>query len=195
MNNTLPWPSIDQLPLEICAKIKRHLTVADPAAFCIQCAWRRFRNNSFKAGRTLPGRAAFAGGSAELLQTILLRSPVFCSEKIDGTNVGKLRDGTLLGRRMVIHEAASDYQRCPLAPLREMNTDACLDELTKVLAQDGEVVKQCALYGELSCNPGLYDYAARKLNRNWQVFGAVFRFDDLAAALMATKRVPTQGFT
>ena len=94
--NTLEWPSINQFHREVCSRIKRFLTVAEAAATVIQRAHRHQARGE---------RSDFHGGFRSSLHTWLLRSAVTTSEKLDGTNVGKLDDGTLLGRRMVIEWA------------------------------------------------------------------------------------------
>eukprot|EP00287_Rhodomonas_sp_CCMP768_P017454 CAMPEP_0202823012 /NCGR_PEP_ID=MMETSP1389-20130828/11472_1 /ASSEMBLY_ACC=CAM_ASM_000865 /TAXON_ID=302021 /ORGANISM="Rhodomonas sp., Strain CCMP768" /LENGTH=428 /DNA_ID=CAMNT_0049495993 /DNA_START=9 /DNA_END=1295 /DNA_ORIENTATION=+ len=191
--NALPWPSIDQLPRVICAKINRHFAVAESAAVYVQRWWRTLKGRDCKP---IPTRAveSFAGGYGGRLHRMLLKSPVFYSEKLDGTNVGKMSDGTLLGRRQEIEPSATTYQRCPLEPLRECSTADCLQELMAALTDDESKICRGALYGELCCNFGLYDYAARSLAKTWQAFGAVFHFADVEAATAAAARGASNGF-
>mmetsp|Transcript_10148 Transcript_10148/g.19784 ORF Transcript_10148/g.19784 Transcript_10148/m.19784 type:complete len:414 (+) Transcript_10148:30-1271(+) len=191
--NALPWPSIDQLPRVICAKINRHFAVAESAAVYVQRWWRTLKGRDCKP---IPTRAveSFAGGYGGPLHRMLLKSPVFYSEKLDGTNVGKMSDGTLLGRRQEIEPSATTYQRCPLEPLRECSTADCLQELMAALTDDESKICRGALYGELCCNFGLYDYAARSLAKTWQAFGAVFQFADVEAASAAAARGASNGF-
>mmetsp|Transcript_20110 Transcript_20110/g.47898 ORF Transcript_20110/g.47898 Transcript_20110/m.47898 type:complete len:449 (+) Transcript_20110:133-1479(+) len=190
--NTLPWPSIEQLPKDICGKIKRHLAVCETAAVCLQRTWRRIKGIENK---NTPGKAAFAGGYGGLLHSRLLRAPTFCSEKLDGTNVGKTRDGKLLGRRMVISAASEVYMKCPLRPLRECETDGCLDELKETLVPDGKGLQRCAFYGELCWNPGFYNYDSRNLGKSWQVFGAIFEFCDTETASAAAANGTAKSLT
>ena len=106
--NTIEWPSIAQFHREVCYRVHRFLTVAEAAATVIQRAHRR-------QGRDR--KIDFHGGFRSTLHNWLLRSAVTTSEKLDGTNLGKLGDGTLLGRRTVIQPNATSYQRCDLSAL------------------------------------------------------------------------------
>jgi len=169
--NTLAWPSIEQLPREIASRINRFLAVSDVAATTIQRAHRR---------QAQLGQADYRGGYRSRLHRWLLEEPVETSEKYDGTNVGKLRDGKLLGRRLVIDAAATSYQRCELGKLRSLGTDQMLDE---VVAIGGSLtVRRAALYGELLCNAGLYSYATSGVAKSWQAFGALIEFADASGA-------------
>jgi len=166
--NTLPWPSIEQLPREICRKVNRLLTVADAAAVTIQ---RRVRGEAHTAA------GSFAGGYRHRLLLQLRGSPTSTAEKLDGTNVGILLGGKLLGRRLEIEDTATTYQRCTLAPLRALNAGAALHELSQ-----GYQPKRSALYGELCCNAGLYSYGAQGIAKSWLAFGALLEFADEEAA-------------
>ena len=106
--NTLEWPSIVQFHREVCYRVHRFLTVAEAAATVIQRAHRR------QVGKN---KIDFHGEFRSTLHNWLLRSAVTTSEKLDGTNLGKLGDGTLLGRRTVIQPNATSYQRCDLSAL------------------------------------------------------------------------------
>ena len=74
------------------------------------------------------------------------------SEKLDGTNLGKLGDGTLLGRRTVIQPTATSYQRCDLSALRGYHTEPVLSEL--VALGGATAPRRAALYGELCSGRG-----------------------------------------
>lgn len=171
--NTLPWPSIEQLPREVCHRINRFLSVADTAAVVIQ---RAHRGASLRVSSK-----AFRGGYRSRLHSFLTSEPIFLGEKLDGTNVGKCMDGTLLGRRLVIEDDARSYQRCDLTTLRGLRADCVLDDLI-ALGGGGDSIRRAALYGELCCNPGLYSYAAMGLAKSWQAFGALLEFQDEVAA-------------
>jgi len=110
---------------------------------------------------------------------------VAASEKLDGTNVGKLRCGTLLGRRLTIEQTATSYQRCDLTSLREVDVDAAIGELVSLATGEiGTEPVRAAIYGELMCNVGLFNYKANGLAKSWQAFGAVLEFasEEVAAA-------------
>ena len=117
--NELPWPSMEQLPREVCQRINRFFVAADAAALSIQHAYR----GCYKGGP--PHR----GPKRSELHAWALASPVTAGEKYDGTNVGKMLDGTLLGRRIVIEDSAQSYQKCDLGALRSYATDAVFDDL------------------------------------------------------------------
>ena len=149
--NGFSWPSIEQLPRELCSRVRRFCDVADAAATVIQRFHRRMARD---------GKSDFRGGYRHRLHAWLFSSPVTMSEKLDGTNVGKLRDGTLLGRRLVIEASATHYQRCELSTLRTLRADLVIDELARMGGATGASLSRAALYGELCCNPWLYNYEA-----------------------------------
>jgi len=169
--NTLEWPSINQFHREVCSRIKRFLTVAEAAATVIQRAHRHQARGE---------RSDFHGGFRSSLHTWLLRSAVTTSEKLDGTNVGKLDDGTLLGRRMVIEPTAGSHQRCDLSALRGYHTERVLSELVALGGTAAPL--RAALYGELCCNGELYSYQRDGLAKSWQVFGALLEFENGSSA-------------
>eukprot|EP00961_Rhodomonas_salina_P110223 1483653-Rhodomonas_salina.3 len=193
----LPWPSIEQLPREVCIRLSRFLHAVDAAVVCIQRAWRKKKGKPLgeKEGPLKSqAKEAFAGACRSDLFSLLLRAKSVSSEKLDGTNVGKASDETLLGRRMVIAEAAKTYQGCPLEALRSLNTDPCLQEISQILLPSGGGgVKNCAVYGELCCNPGLYSYQTRNLPQTWQLFGVIFEFSDAQTANMAAEQARARG--
>ena len=170
--NTLEWPSIDQFHREVCFRINRFLTVAEAAATVIQRAHRHQARDG--------ERSDFHGGLRSNVHSWLLRSAVTTCEKLDGTNVGKLDDGTLLGRRMVIEPTANSYQRCDLSALRGYHTESVLSELVALGGTAAPL--RAALYGELCCNSGLYSYQRDGLAKSWQVFGALLEFENETSA-------------
>tara|TARA_B100000795_G_C22708380_1_gene402511 strand:- start:66 stop:1001 length:936 start_codon:yes stop_codon:yes gene_type:complete len=170
--NTLEWPSIDQFHREVCFRINRFLTVAEAAATVIQRAHRHQARDG--------ERSDFHGGFRSSVHSWLLRSAVTTCEKLDGTNVGKLDDGTLLGRRMVIEPTANSYQRCDLSALRGYHTESVLSELVALGGTAAPL--RAALYGELCCNGGLYSYQRDGLAKSWQVFGALLEFENETSA-------------
>ena len=171
--NTLEWPSIAQFHREVCYRVHRFLTVAEAAATVIQRAHRR-------QARDRKNKIDFHGGFRSTLHNWLLRSAVTTSEKLDGTNLGKLGDGTLLGRRTVIQPTATSYQRCDLSALRGYHTEPVLSEL--VALGGATAPRRAALYGELCCNSDLYSYRRDGRAKSWQVFGALLEFEDEPSA-------------
>ena len=171
--NTLEWPSIRQFHREVCSRITRFLTVAEAAATVIQRAHRR-------QAQDRENTIDFHGGFRSTVHNWLLRSAVTTSEKLDGTNLGKLGDGTLVGRRTVIQPTATSYQRCDLSALRGYHAERVLSELAAL--GGATAPRRAALYGELCCNSGLYSYQRDGRAKSWQVFGALLEFEDEPSA-------------
>lgn len=178
--NTLAWPETLQLPREVAARINRFFNVADAAATLIQRAHRGVRPD---------GASDFRGGKRFHLHEWFLGSTVTATQKYDGTNVGVLTDGTLLGRRLVIDAAANSYQKCDLKNLRSLKTGDALNEL---IALGAATPIRAALYGELLCN-NLYSYTADGLAKSWIAFGALLEFGDEAAAASAAVNIRAAG--
>ena len=178
--NTLGWPETLQLPREVAARINRFFNVADAAATLIQRAHRGVRPD---------GASDFRGGKRFRLHEWLLGSTVTTTQKYDGTNVGVLTDGTLLGRRLVIEATANSYQKCDLKNLRSLKTGDALNEL---IALGAATPMRAALYGELLCN-NLYSYNADGLVKSWIAFGALLEFGDEAAAASAAVNLRAAG--
>mmetsp|Transcript_31054 Transcript_31054/g.51475 ORF Transcript_31054/g.51475 Transcript_31054/m.51475 type:complete len:424 (+) Transcript_31054:51-1322(+) len=187
MSNPLPWSSIEQLPREVCAKLERFFAAADLAARQIQQAHRKCP--------LMHVQDSYRGGYRARLHELFYGRQAYCSEKLDGTNVGIMADGTLLGRRLVIEYCGKahveTYQHCELRPLRTLRQAVadCLQEL----AADAPYVN-AALYGELCCNPGLYNYMAAGLAKTWQAFGALIQTADEMAARAFMKHAEARGF-
>lgn len=171
--NTLAWPSIEQFPREVCSRINRFFECADRAATIIARAHRGIKPD---------GTADLRGGKRSRLHAWLLDGAVCSSVKLDGTNVGVLRDGTLLGRRLVIDADATSYQKCDLKALRALDTAGVLDDLLALGADGGRGLTRCALYGELVCN-NLYSYVADGIAKSWLAFGALAEFESEEAAV------------
>eukprot|EP00961_Rhodomonas_salina_P205337 2771931-Rhodomonas_salina.1 len=170
-SNPLPWPKIDHLAFAVCSSIGK---LQGKPAECIN-------------------------DEVQNIQTWLLHTPVISSVKLDGTNVGKLCGGALVGRRMVIEDSANAYQGCDLTDLRGYATDTCLDELMAKFGMETKEgtscnVELCALFGELCKNPGLYNYTEQGFDNSWQVFGAILEFSDSSKAQEAAVAGLAQGF-
>lgn len=183
--NTLGWPSIEQLPRSICSRINRFFQVADLAATAIQ-RYHRGQPSPLTDSKTL------RGGNRQSLHHWCLSIPVTAGEKYDGTNVGKLRGGILLGRRLVIEPTATSYQRCDLTSLRNLDVDVALSDLIAMAGID-VVPQRAAIYGELMCNGGLYHYQASGLAKSWQAFGALIECENDEAAAAYAKGASVSG--
>jgi hypothetical protein len=163
--NPLEWPSIEQLPRVVCTKINRFLEIADVAALTIQ---RRQRRQMLNASN-----ASFAGGRHTLHK--FAGTNVSLGEKYDGTNVGIMHDGTLVGRRQIISAEATSYQRTDLSGLRALDARGALAELCTIATR-------AVLYGELCCNGNLYSYATSGIAKSFIAFGALLEFADKETA-------------
>lgn len=186
--NTLAWPSIEQFPREVAYHVKQFLGDAVAAAIVVQRAHR--------GAGAMPMAMADANARRKLekrydLRAWLLNGAVTAGEKYDGTNVGVLRDGTLLGRRLVIENTANSYQKCDLTTLRSLDTAGVLDELV-ALGANGASVQRAALYGELCCN-SLYTYVHEGVHKGWIAFGALVEFADASAAATWATSASTAG--
>lgn len=170
--NELPWPSMEQLPREVCHRINSFFAAADAAALAIQQAYR----GSYKGGH------AFRMHKRSKLHAWALASRVTAGEKYDGTNVGKMLDGTLLGRRFVIEDSAPTYQKCSLDKLRAYAADAVIQDLASAGNSSAATLRRGAVYGELCSLAWLYGYAAAGVAKQWFAFGALLEFADAAPA-------------
>ena len=106
------------------------------------------------------------------LQDIFLQTPVFATEKLDGTNVGKDDAGQIYGRRLLIADDKTDYQQTSLEPVRTINISRVKTVFCEIAKIDQDEIQKFIVYGELICNK-LYDYAERKILGKWKVFGAI----------------------
>ena len=139
---------------------------------CIQHAYR----GCYK------GSPPHRGPKRSELHAWALASPVTAGEKYDGTNVGKMLDGTLLGRRFVIEDSAQSYQKCDLGALRSYATDAVFEDLASAGNMSAAMLRRGAVYGELCSMPGKYGYADAGVAKQWLAFGALLEFPDGRAA-------------
>lgn len=107
----------------------------------------------------------------EKLEDIFLKTPVYATEKLDGTNVALDEAGVLYGRRVVIPPDKNEYQKTSLekvknAEILKMKSDICNDA-----GIDEKDIENFIVYGELICNH-FYEYDERNLFGLWTVFGA-----------------------
>ena len=108
----------------------------------------------------------------EKLEEIFLKTPVFATEKLDGTNVSKDVAGQLYGRRVQISADKTEYQnKTPLANVKDADIRKIKSDICNNTEFNEEDVLNFILYGELICNH-FYDYDKRSLYGKWTVFGA-----------------------
>lgn len=159
--NELPWPETEALPKVVCARVKQYLHAE--ASFKAAAADER------------PAREAHAREALAELHGLLHSSRACASQKLDGTNVAVLADGGLAGRRQMIADGASEYQRTPLAAARAVDAAAVRRHLAPTLAACGGAAARLAVFGELMCNGDIYGYAGTGLvDGAFRAFGVVF---------------------
>ncbi|KAJ3011465.1 UNVERIFIED_CONTAM: hypothetical protein HDU68_001651 [Siphonaria sp. JEL0065] len=149
--NNHPWKAIEQLPSSF----------AEDLAYQIQ-AWRK-DNNGISA-ETLKNRFTVK----------ITDSKVIACEKLDGTNVGIDMTGRLFGRRFEIDPVATSYQKTPLTAVFAVRDK--IKNLHSKLADGLPEPSVFRAYGELSCNPHLYNYLKAGLNHTWECFGILMYF-------------------
>ncbi|CAJ1396267.1 unnamed protein product [Effrenium voratum] len=149
--NPLPWASIDNYPEWVFEQIRCYLNAEASEAPFMQ----------------------------RQLEKQLLETPLFsASVKYDGTSLGLLDTGDLVGRRHVLGKVSS-YQCTSTAA-----TGACdlpllqarLAELLGVALAPGAM----CVWGELMCNPGYYGYLDRGFHEQWLPFGVVLQLPEAA---------------
>jgi hypothetical protein len=108
----------------------------------------------------------------EDLTEMFLQSPVFATEKLDGTNVAKDDTGQLYSRRLKIGAEESHFQKTPLASVRSADITRFRASLCLAGGFEEASLSLCLVYGELMCNPQYYDYNHRGLSGQWRIFGS-----------------------
>ena len=108
----------------------------------------------------------------EDLTEMFLQSPVFATEKLDGTNVAKDDSGQLYSRRLKIGAQISHFQKTSLASVRSANIRRFRGSLCLAGDLEEANLDLCLVYGELMCNPSYYDYNHRGLSGQWRIFGS-----------------------
>ena len=158
--NPLPWPETVALPIHVVEVVNAYIDLLSaPHATTDELAHAYARVDDLMHG-----------------------ARVTASYKLDGTNVGKEAEGGgLVGRRLRIDDAASEYQRTSLAALRPIDASRfkqvlMSDLMSEVAACDAgrraaTCVDKVTLYGELVCND-LYDYRKMWMVAGWRAFGA-----------------------
>lgn len=139
----LPWASIDAYPDWVVNQIENYLQ-AD-------------LNEKQSARRVLE-------------RTLLEKPLIAASIKYDGTCFGKMDDGDLLGRRLLLGRGSTAYQQTSTATAAACDVSALRDRLAEVA---GVELGRVCVWGELMCNPGFYSYRERGLHEKWVCFGVV----------------------
>jgi len=202
--NPIQWPTTGHLPRYVAGLIVAWCRSARSAAFALQRIWRWRRQlvRSAATGAEAPlpplsmSQAAMQWVTlVKLRRTLLTEGPVCSSVKLDGTNLGVLARGDLVGRRRVV--LGTTYQKVALNRAALLKTGAvflrALDADSRPassedIVHDGALgssspPKCYAAYGELMCNEELYDYGAvAGLHSSWRIFGALRLCADAAAA-------------
>ena len=121
-----------------------------------------------------------------------LQQFVYAYEKLDGTNLGICCGGVRYGRRFMIQDGATTYQRVPIGnhnlPSQQTvqsikasliksllvgNNDSNDNNDDISLPSDIDDMSQLVLYGELICNLDRYGYDKRGIGSKWLCFGAM----------------------
>jgi len=140
--NRLPWSSIEAYPEWIANQVQLYCKADDVSR-------------------------AFA---REHLEFTLLRQPLrSASVKFDGTNLGKLDTGELMGRNHMVAPGGI-YQTTSTAACEGLDVAAVRDALSRCL---GRPLGTLCMYGELMCNPGCYGYGEKGLASKWLCFGCI----------------------
>jgi hypothetical protein len=97
----------------------------------------------------------------------VFETPVTLSQKYDGTNVGKDEYGQLYGRNKMILEPITKYQNTNLTCVKEIDVAKLKVAFAEQVGVEASMIKKFVVYGELMCNPGLYDYATNGVSNTF----------------------------
>lgn len=111
----------------------------------------------------------------EELNDYIFKHPAFASEKYDGTNVGIDTNGLMYGRNKTIPAKTKCYQKTDLSCVGEINSQKILTELASQTGINEASIQTFVVYGELMCNSGLYNYKTNKMDKTFQIFGAMIK--------------------
>lgn len=139
----LPWASIDAYPDWVVNQIENYLQAG--------------LDEKQSARRVLE-------------RTLLEKPLIAASIKYDGTCLGKMDNGDLVGRRLLLGRGSTTYQQTSTAKAAACDVPALRDRLAEIAGV--ELGRVCA-WGELMCNPGFYSYRDRGLHEKWVCFGVV----------------------
>jgi len=112
----------------------------------------------------------------EDMRAVLFEHPVAsCTVKVDGTNVGIDSFGNIYGRNQMVDPTATNYMKTDLALLKSMRVAAIQSKVDSLGCPGESVIDRFVLYGELTCNKTLYDYACGM--QTWSCFGAMLKLN------------------
>jgi len=98
------------------------------------------------------------GIDAKELCNQVFNVPVTLSQKYDGTNVGKDENGEMYGRNKMIGPKESSYQKTDLKCVKAIDAAKMKESFIEATGLDPALIEKFVVYGELMCNPNLYDY-------------------------------------
>ena len=107
----------------------------------------------------------------------VFETPVTLSQKYDGTNVGKDEYGQLYGRNKMILETETKYQNTDLTCVKEIDVAKLKVAFAEQVGVETSIIKKFVVYGELMCNPRLYDYETNGVSKTFQLFGIMMETD------------------
>merc|ERR1711998_635866 len=94
--------------------------------------------------------------------------------KVDGTNVGIDATGAVYGRNQMADPSATKYMKTDLTLLKSVDVSAIQSQLESLGGLPG-ILDRVVLYGELTCNKSLYDYACDGGMQTGSCFGAMIK--------------------
>ena len=158
--NTLKWDSINN-------------AVAALTAYPRVCLERHGDDETLDSDTTTKLRQALEGTRA-----LLFEHPVVsCTVKVDGTNVGIDATGAVYGRNQMADPSATKYMKTDLTLLKSVDVSAIQGQLESLGGLPG-ILDRFVLYGELTCNKSLYDYACDGGMQTWSCFGAMIKLTE-----------------
>ena len=98
------------------------------------------------------------GIDVEKLCQQVFKVPVSLSQKFDGTNVGIDEFGDCYGRNKMIGAKESSYQKTDMKCVRAVDAAKIKEAFIEATGLDPALIERFVVYGELMCNPNLYDY-------------------------------------
>ena len=113
------------------------------------------------------------GIDAKELCNQVFNVPVTLSQKYDGTNVGKDENGEMYGRNKMIGPKESSYQKTDLKCVKAIDAAKMKESFIEATGLDPALIEKFVVYGELMCNPNLYDYTKNGVHGSFQLFGAM----------------------
>ena len=112
------------------------------------------------------------------IEEFFLEKEFNVSEKYDGTNVGKDKNGQLYSRRLLIESDKEEFIGTSLKSVKSTDVTCFHDYLVNKLHSCGNGIKNTIVFGELMCNPDLHGYDNRGLSERWLLFGAIIDVEE-----------------